>query len=681
MAEPITRFCTTFYDSPAGRVAILTMDNGHDHRKPNTFGEASMESLSAALDMVQGDPEIRGLMLTGKPFVFSAGADLSQIPLIRTREEAIATGQLGHSVMKRLMNLPFPTMAAINGVALGGGLEISLYCRYRTISRGARPIGLPECFLGLVPGWGGCTLATKLLGPQKAVELILVNPLSQNRTLDGSAAFHMGLADRLFDGAEFLDESLYFLMDIMAGRITVERPEPPVSDLEAIFDRARGFIDGKVHGASPAPYRALQLIRGACDRSMEQGFEEENLALGDLVPTPQCQASMVAFDLVHRHAKSTQGLDTARPRRVIKVGIIGAGSTASQLASLFVLRMGIPVVMKDVSEDAAAKGVAHVREEIGQRVARGRVTQGRARHLEGLVAGTLRHEDFQGCDLVIEAVFEDMDLKRQVFREVEPLLAEDAILATNTSSLGLGRMSEDLKRPERLVGMHFFNPVVLMPLVEIIQGKRTNQVAIATAFDLCGQLGKMGILVKDSPAFLVNRILVRILTDCMAVVDKGATFRQVDDAMVGLGLPMGPFELLGRMGPPMAYRVMQTLNGAFGPERFPLNESFRAMVEQKIPAFYNGFGETREMLPEVESVWSRSWEGEFSPQDIQARILENLAREIHLILQEKVVESAKDVDLAMILGAGWPFFLGGITPHLDSTGISRKVLGRNFLKP
>jgi 3-hydroxyacyl-CoA dehydrogenase len=242
-------------------------------------------------------------------------------------------------------------------------------------------------------------------------------------------------------------------------------------------------------------------------------------------------------------------------------------------------------------------------------------------------------------------------------------------------------MSEVLRHPERLVGLHFFNPVAVMPLIEIVKGKRTDQAAIATAFELCGRLGKTGILVKDSPAFLVNRVLIRMLTDCMAIVDKGAAFRQVDDAMVGLGLPMGPFELLGLVGPPVAFHAMETLNGAFGAERFPLNESFRKMVEGKIPAFYNGLGESREILPEVESVWSRSWEGEFSGEEIRVRILENLAREIHLILEEKVVESPKDVDLAMILGAGWPFFLGGITPHLDSTGVSRKVLGRTFLRP
>lgn len=678
MPEPITLFHTTFTASPVGKIAILTMDNGLDHKKPNTLGEESMESLNAALDRLQGDPLLCGLMLTGNPFVFSAGADLRRIPLIRTHEEGVATGKLGHSTMKRIMNLPCPTLAAINGLALGGGLEIALYCRYRTVSRSSAAIGFPECSLGLVPGWGGCTLTTKLLGPEKAVDLIIFNPLDLNRTLDGSEAFRIGLADRLFDGAEFLDESLSFLMEIIAGKSTVERRPPLPADLESLFAKARAHVDGKVHGASPAPYRAMELIRGACAWDVERGFEAEDRALGDLIQTPQCRASMVAFDLVTRHAKKTQRLVEAEPRRIGKVGILGAGLMGSQLASLFILRMEIPVVMKDVSTEEAARGRTHVLNEIAGWAAGGRVPEGRARHLETLVDGTVHHEDLQGCDLLVEAVFEDLELKRQILRDVEAFVAKDAILATNTSSLSVSMLSEDLRHPERLVGLHFFNPVALLPLVEIVKGKRTCGQAVATAFDLCRRLGKTGILVKDSPAFLVNRVLTRMLAESMSIVDKGATFRQVDDALVGLGLPMGPFELLGLVGPAVALRVMETLNGAFGPERFPVNENFRRMVEMKISSLYSGYGDARETLPDLEGIWSRCWEGEFTGEDIRSRILENLAGEIHLILEEKVVGSPRDVDLAMILGAGWPFFLGGITPYLDLTGVSRRVLGRTF---
>ena len=241
MAEPITIFYTRFYDSPVGKIAILTMDNGHDHKKPNTFSEASMASLNEALDRVVAEDGVKGLMLTGKPYIFAAGADLGAVPFITTFDQGYAIGKAGHTAMKRIMDLEFPTLAAINGVAVGGGLEISLYCKYRTVARSVAAIGFPECFLGLVPGWGGCTLATKLLGPEKALQIIIFNALSQNRMLSGPEAFELGLADRLFDGAEFLDESLGFLLSIVAGETEVERAPVSTGQIGDAHEQGAGF--------------------------------------------------------------------------------------------------------------------------------------------------------------------------------------------------------------------------------------------------------------------------------------------------------------------------------------------------------------------------------------------------------------------------------------------------------
>jgi len=221
MAEPITIFYTQFYDSPVGKIAILTMDNGQDYKKPNTFSDGSMVSLSEALDRLAAESGIKGLMLTGQPYIFAAGADLTAVPFISTFEQGYAVGKGGHTAMKRIMDLGYPTLAAINGAAIGGGLEISLYCKYRTIARSVPAIAFPECFLGLVPGWGGCTLTTKLIGPQKALQLIIYNALSQNKMIGGKEAFELGLADRLYEGAEFLDESLSFLMSIISGETVV----------------------------------------------------------------------------------------------------------------------------------------------------------------------------------------------------------------------------------------------------------------------------------------------------------------------------------------------------------------------------------------------------------------------------------------------------------------------------
>jgi 3-hydroxyacyl-CoA dehydrogenase/enoyl-CoA hydratase/carnithine racemase len=679
MAEPVTRFYTRFYESPVGKIAILTMDNGHDYKKPNTFSEAAMMSLNDAINQVLKEGNVKGLMLTGKPYIFAAGADLTEVPFVTTFEQGYQIGKLGHTIMKRIMDLPFPTLGAINGVALGGGLEISLYCKYRTVAKSAQGIGFPECFLGLIPGWGGCTLTPKLVGAEKALELIVFNALNQNRMINGPQAFKMGLADRLFDGAEFFDESLSFLQDIIAGSVEVERLPVDGNNVKPLIAKAKAFVDSKVHSAAPAPYRALGLIAGAATNwDVDQGFEEENKALGDLIKTRQCKASIYSFDLVNRYAKKPKGIPDVKPRPINKVGVIGAGLMASQLAQLFIYRLGVPVVMKDIKQEFVDKGCAYVQQEFRKMAEKGRMSEARARYLASLLKGTLDYSDFADCDFVIEAVFEQMEVKKQVFAETEAVVRPDAILATNTSSLSVSEMAEDLKHPERVVGFHFFNPVAVLPLIEIIKAEKTNDLTLATAFGLSKKLKKNGVLVKDAPAFLVNRILTRMLVDCLTLVDEGATFQQVDEALLALGLPMAPFDLMALVGPPIAYHVTETLNKAFGAERFPLNANLKKLIDAKRPYIYVPGSKERKVDPELEALWVRTGNKEFHPEEIRERILSNLARETDLILTEKVVGSSQDVNLAMIMGAGWPFFMGGLTMYLDLAGITPKVLQKVF---
>ncbi|MGQ9485825.1 MAG: 3-hydroxyacyl-CoA dehydrogenase NAD-binding domain-containing protein [Desulfosoma sp.] len=678
MGEPVTKFLVNFWNSPVGKLAIVTMDNGHDYKKPNVFSEAALVSLNEAINSVLAQGDVKGLMLTGKPYIFAAGADLTQVPFVTTFDQGYQIGKAGHTIMKRLMDLPFPTVAAYNGVALGGGLEIGLYCQYRTVARSVPAMGFPECFIGLIPGWGGCTLATKLLGPEKALELIIFNALNQNRMINGVQAFEMGLADRLYDGAEFFDDSLRFLIGIIEGTEKVERQASKTTNLKAAMSKAKEFVDAKVHGAAPAPYRAMELIEGATKWSVEQGFEEENKALGDLIKSRQCKCSIYAFDLVNRYAKKVKGVPDAKPKPVKKVGIIGAGLMASQLAQLFIYRLGVPVVMKDIKQEFVDKGCAYVHQEFQKMVEKGRMPEARARYLSSLLHGTLSYDDFADCDFVIEAVFERMDIKKQVFAEVEAVVVPECILATNTSSLSVTEMGADLKHPERVVGFHFFNPVAVLPLVEIIKTPRTDDLTLATAFDLAKKLKKTGVLVKDAPAFLVNRILTKMLADCLTMVDEGADFIQVDEALLGLGLPMAPFDLLALVGFPVAYHVAETLNHAFGAERFPLNANFKKLVEAGKKSIYVPGAKVKKVDPEVEKLWVRKGQKEFHSDEIRDRVLSNLAKEIDLILKEKIVNSSRDVDLAMIMGAGWPFFMGGITMYLDMAGVTPKVLQKVF---
>jgi 3-hydroxyacyl-CoA dehydrogenase/enoyl-CoA hydratase/carnithine racemase len=678
MGKLITRFYPQVYQSRVGKIALLTMDNSEDYKKPNTFGEEALTSLNQALDVIVKEPEVRGLLLTGKPYIFAAGADLTEIPYINTFEQGRDIGRFGHATFKRIMDLPFPSVAAINGAALGGGLEIALYCTYRTVSKGAFPIAFPECFLGLVPGWGGCTLTPRLVGPEKALEIIVFNPLNQNRMINGPRAFEMGLADRLFDTAEFLDDSLRFLEASIAGTEKVERDPVDTSGIKQLVGKAKAFVDSKVHGAAIAPYRALELVEGAFTWDVDRGFAEEDRALGDLIKSRQCKASIYSFDLTQRRAKRPAGVPEVSPQKVTKVGVIGAGLMASQLALLFLQRLGVPVVMKDLKQEFVDKGLGYIRAELGKQVEKGRLLEPKACYLGSLVRGTLNWADFADCDFVIEAVFEEMAVKQQVFAEAEGALPETCILASNTSSLSITEMAARLRRPERVVGFHFFNPVAVLPLVEIIRGEKTNAPTLSTAFSIAKTLNKTGILVKDAPAFLVNRILTKMMVDCLELVDEGADFQAVDNALLGLGLPMPPFELLGLVGPAVAFHVLETLNHAFGPQRFPISANLQRLAQAKNAGIYIGEPPNRRVDPEVKALWQKRGEREFRREEIVERVLTNLTREIDLILQEGVVTDTRDIDLAMIMGAGWPFFMGGITMYLDMAGYTPKVLQKVF---
>ncbi|MCX5861271.1 MAG: 3-hydroxyacyl-CoA dehydrogenase NAD-binding domain-containing protein [Deltaproteobacteria bacterium] len=680
MAEAPTLFHTNYYNSRVGKIAIVTMDNGEDYKKPNTFDERALASLHEAMDKIEADQQCKGMVLCGKHYIFAAGADLMQVPFVNTYEQGRQIGAAGHAAMKRIMDLKTPTLAAINGAALGGGLEIALYCQYRTVSKSVPAIGFPECFLGLVPGWGGSSLTPRLIGPEKALELIIYNPINQNRLIDGAKAFQLGLADKLFDSVEFFDESIAFLERIIDGSEKVERKPPDVSKLQTHCQAARSFLDMRVHGAAPAPYRAIELIEGAGNlkRSIDECFSDEDRALGDLIKTRQCKAGVYSFDLVQRRAKKPAGRPVdIKPRAINKIGIIGAGLMASQLALLFLRRYGVPVVMKDIKKEFLDKGLGYVKGELSAMASKGRLTKPKADHLFHILIGTLDWKDFADCDFIIEAVFEEMHIKQEVFAQAEEVVSPNCILATNTSSLSITEMASKLKHSERVVGFHFFNPVAILPLLEIIKGEKTDDVTLATAFECAKKIKKNAILVKDSPAFLVNRILTKLLSDCFEIVDEGADFTQVDDAVLSLGLPMAPFDLLALVGPAVAFHVLETCHKTW-PERFPVNEHLKQLVEAKVTSIYQGMGPGKTLLPKVAEIWKDKPEKEFLKEEILDRLLTNLTVEIDLVLKEKVVADPKDIDTAMILGAGWPFFNGGITLYLDMVNYTPKVLQKVF---
>lgn len=667
-----------------GRVALITIDNGKDHTRPTTFGPAGLRNLDRALDEAFAATPA-AIAVTGKPFVFAAGADLSGIGMLPDRETAHAVGALGHRVFRRLRDSEIPTFAFVNGVALGGGVELALHCQFRTIAANVGMVGLPECFLGILPGWGGTQLLPRIGGPEAAVTVIIENALNQNRMVGAAEAARLGLFDVVLDSADYLEQSLIWLAKVLDGSITVSRTDFGTAEYDdewaSALERGRLIAEMRTHGAAPAPYRALELIARSRTAGLTEGFAAEDDALADLIFSEEFRAGLYAFDLTQKRARKPAGApNPALARPVTLVGVIGAGLMAAQLALLFARRMHVPVVLTDVDQARLDKGLAGVRREIDTLKAKRRITNDEANRLSALITGSLDYQAFSDSDFVIEAVFEELSVKKAVFAELEKYVPTTTILATNTSSLPVSAMAADLAHPERVVGFHFFNPVAVLPLLELVRADQTDDASLATAFATAKALKKSAILVADKPAFIVNRLLTRFMGEVTAAIDEGTEPAVADGALAPLGLPMSPIMLLQLVGPAVALHVSETLHAAY-PDRFTVSENLRRIVDggHRTLVSFDEFGR-QGLDPEIAALWQRG-DSPSTAERVRDRALAALATEARIMLDEGVVADAADIDLAMITGAGWPFWLGGITPYLDRTGVSERVTGRRFAPP
>ncbi|WP_205687377.1 3-hydroxyacyl-CoA dehydrogenase NAD-binding domain-containing protein [Cellulomonas endophytica] len=682
--------------SGADRLLLLVLapdDEDAAAGRPATLGPEGLAGLATALADVRARVDAGGaaaVAVTGTGRTFLAGADLGRVVAVRDRDDALALARAGHAAYDALEDLPVPTFAIVNGTALGGGLELALACDHRVAAVGVRTLGLPETALGLVPGWGGCRRLPHLVGIEAAVALVVDRPAA-NRTLTAREAADVGLVDAVLDAPDatgFVPAALAWVGDVLAGRVEVaRRPPDDAGTWDAAVAAARERLAATPLGARPAPHRALDLLAAARTTGRAQAWAAEDDALADLVMTDEMRASVYAAGLVRGARRPSRAPDPALARPVTRVGLVGAGLMAAQIAALLAARLGVPVVLRDLDAERVSAGLAAVRATLQRQVRAGRLDAAAAEAVGARVTGTTVLADLAGCDLVVEAVTEVLDLKRRVLAELETVVDPGCVIATNTSALSVAAMAEGLAHQGRVVGLHFFNPVAAMPLVEVVRPDGADDGGVATALAVAQGAGKTAVVVGDRPGFVVNRLLVLLLGVVLDAVERGTPVAVADAALDRTGLPMRPFALIDLVGPAVALHVLQSLRADLG-DRVPRSPGLEALVARgtRLVGRPPAPGQRAPLDPGLQAVLDEARDGSvpWGPLDadgVHDMVCRALTDEIGHLLDEGVVPGPQEVDLCLLLGAGWPPHLGGIVPYLDRTGWTTRVLGRRLLPP
>ncbi len=660
-------------------IARLVFDT--PEKSANVLTGEALDRLAEALAEIRTGSEageIQGvLVVSEKPSSFIVGADVAAIAAIDDPNEGAQAARAGQTVFRELEQLPVPTVAAIHGVCMGGGTELALACRYRLASDSAKTqIGLPEVQLGILPAWGGTTRLPRLIGPKQALDLLLTG-----RTVTGRKAKRLGLVDEVLPAEQFLELAEAFLVErIRDGRpparaargVGTRLLEDTAPGRRILINFARKQVLERTGGHYPAPLRILEVIGSSLGRPLDQALELEARAAGELI------ASRISKNLVHvfllREA-AKKGVKTAAdapPREVNRLGVVGAGTMGGGIAQLAAYH-GIEVRLKDVRQEAISLALRHASELFEGVVRKRRLSEREADQAMDRISGGLEYVGLGPADLVIEAVVERLDVKRQVLSEVEAKVLDSCVVATNTSSLSVNQMSEALKRPERFLGMHFFNPVHKMPLIEIVRSDRTESSAIATVYALAVRLGKVPVVVRDGPGFLVNRILSPYLNEAGYLLGEGAKIEEIDEAARSFGMPMGPLRLMDEVGIDIVRHAGETLHEAFGPRLAPapaliqVGETGR-LGRKGASGFYRYAGDRDSEVDEsiYELIETSATDGASpTPEEIQDRLVLAMINEAARVLSDEIVTSAAELDLAMIMGTGFPPFRGGLLRFAD----------------
>jgi 3-hydroxyacyl-CoA dehydrogenase/enoyl-CoA hydratase/3-hydroxybutyryl-CoA epimerase len=667
------------------KIAILEIDQPNS--KVNVLNTETMRELEQILDELsyKAQSEVKALIIASKKEgVFIAGADIKEIERINSKEEAKEKAEKGKQILNKLHQLDLISVAMINGVCLGGGLELALACKYRLASFSDKvKIGLPEVKLGLLPGWSGTQRLPRLIGLLPALNMIVTGQI-----ISGKEALKYGLVDRLFSEVTLLSETINFVQELLEKKIQIKRKpkkkllprflESTTFGRLILFHQVKKNVLKKSKGFYPAPLKIVELIKCTFGRDIQKGCHLESEAFSELAVTEVAKNLIKVFYLNEEFKKYPWVDNKNEPVFVNKCGIVGAGVMGGGIAQL-VSYNDIPVRIKDINYKALKKALQTASSLFEYARKKKKLKDHQIEYKLGLISPTLTYSGFANADIVIEAVVEDLKIKQEVFNRLDSISSKKTILASNTSSLPIIKMAEATNCPERVVGLHFFNPVHRMPLVEVIKSVKTSDQALASVIAFARRIGKIVIVVKDATGFLINRILLSYLIEAGFLLEEGMKIERIDRIASSFGMPMGPLELIDEIGIDVGYKVVKILEDAYG-ERMrpsPILEKVKqkGLLGKKTKrGFYLHKKKKRKLPnPEVYRLIQPTAQRLISDELALKRMIYTMINEATRCLEEKVVDRPQTVDIGMIMGTGFAPFRAGLLRYADSVGIDKIV--------
>jgi len=677
--SPPDRAAAPGHLSVSGGIAWLVLDD--PAKKVNTLSSRIIEWFEEQIARVEREAPQGLVILSGKPGTFVAGADIEELEALEETSEVLALLRRGHALTARLAALPMPTVAAIDGTCLGGGLELALACDFRVAAESdATRIGLPEVQLGLIPGLGGTQRLPRLIGVPDALDLILTS-----RRMPAKKALRLGVVDAICHPAD-LREAAVRLIESGKPRGRKKPLAKRAADLAArlplaqklVYGKARESVMKKTGGLYPAPLTAIEIVHDGMELPLERALELESGAFVELVTSDVAKSLMGIFFMkndVDGRAKKLAG----KARDVERIGVLGAGLMGSGITQVLAQK-GRQVVMKDRDDAAVARGMKSASKVFDGRVKRHRMTPVEKRTAMARIHGTTDDEPLERVDFVIEAVFEDLDVKHQVIQEMEAVCPERMIFASNTSTIPIAELAKESKRPEHVVGMHFFSPVHKMPLLEIIRQPKTSEETLATTVKIGLEMGKTVIVVDDGPGFFTSRVLGPFVNEAAWILSEGVPIRRIDQAMRRWGWPVGPLELLDEVGLDIAHHAGQVMAPYFG-DRIAAPPAFQKMIDagrlgrKSGKGFYDYSGDEKQPDPAVYELigWTEAPADSITDEEITERCWLQMLNETARSIEDGVIERPTDIDIGVIFGFGFPPFRGGILKEADRMGLATVV--------